>query len=157
MELTYVTIDSRVGPWTLEGGAQGVTKVFIPHESCPSASREPHRLVDDAARQLEEYLRGERQEFEVTLAEPPATGFQRDVWRILRSLPYGTVATYGRVAELVGRPRAARAVGNANHANPWPVLVPCHRVVASDGIGGYGGGDHLKRFLLGIEGVTYDE
>ena len=157
MALTYVTVDSSVGPWTLEGDDHGVTKVFMPHDHCPSASDDPHRLVEDAARQLEEYLRGERREFRVTLSEPPATGFQREVWRALGRLPYGSVATYGQVAESVGRPRAARAVGNANHANPWPVLLPCHRVVASNGIGGYGGGEHLKRFLLGIEGVTYDE
>lgn len=157
MELTYATVDSRVGPWTVEGGVGGVTKVFMPHEPCPSTSRAPHGLVEEAARQLEEYLSGERRDFDVTLAEPVATRFQRDVWRVLRSLPYGTVATYGRVAELAGRPRAARAVGNANHANPWPVLVPCHRVVASDSIGGYGGGEDLKRFLLSLEGVTYDE
>jgi O-6-methylguanine DNA methyltransferase len=114
-------------------------------------------MVEDAARQLEEYFRGEREVFDVLLDEPPATQFQRDVWSALRSLPYGATATYAEVAALTGRPRAARAVGNANHANPWPVLLPCHRVVASHGIGGYGGGEHLKRFLLALEGVTYDE
>ncbi|MBW4030173.1 MAG: methylated-DNA--[protein]-cysteine S-methyltransferase [Acidobacteria bacterium] len=157
MELTYVTVDSPVGPWTVAGAADGVTKVFMPHEFRVTPSRRPDRPVDDAARQLEEYFRGERRTFDVTLAEPTATDFQRDVWRVLRTLPYGTVATYGHVAALTGRPRAARAVGNANHANPWPVLLPCHRVVASDGIGGYGGGDLLKRFLLALEGVVYDE
>lgn len=157
MGLSYVTVDSAVGPWTLEGDERGVSRVFMPHDPCPSASTRPHRLIEEAARQLEEYFAARRRDFRVTLADPSATRFQRDVWSALRSLPYGTVATYARVAELVGRPRAARAVGNANHANPWPVLVPCHRVVASNGLGGYGGGDHLKRFLLDIEGVTYDE
>jgi epoxyqueuosine reductase len=106
-----------------------------------------------AARQLDEYFAGSRTDFDVSLAETSATAFQHDVWRVLRSLPYGSVATYRRVAELAGRPRAARAVGNANHANPWPVIVPCHRVVASHGLGGYGGGEDVKRYLLALEGA----
>ena len=157
MDQSYVTVDSRVGPWTLEGSERGVSRVFMPHEFAPADSRRACAMVEDAARQLEEYFRGEREVFDVLLDEPPATQFQRDVWSALRSLPYGATATYAEVAALTGRPRAARAVGNANHANPWPVLLPCHRVVASHGIGGYGGGEHLKRFLLALEGVTYDE
>ena len=157
MDQSYVTVHSRVGPWTLEGSERGVSRVFMPHEFAPADSRRACAMVEDAARQLEEYFRGEREVFDVLLDEPPATQFQRDVWSALRSLPYGATATYAEVAALTGRPRAARAVGNANHANPWPVLLPCHRVVASHGIGGYGGGEHLKRFLLALEGVTYDE
>ena len=157
MDQSYVTVHSRVGPWTLEGSERGVSRVFMPHEFAPADSRRACAMVEDAARQLEEYFRGEREVFDVLLDEPPATQFQRDVWSALRSLPYGATATYAEVAALSGRPRAARAVGNANHANPWPVLLPCHRVVASHGIGGYGGGEHLKRFLLALEGVTYDE
>ena len=107
-----------------------------------------------AARQLDEYFRGARTEFDVALAVTSATSFQHEVWRVLQSLPYGSVATYSAVAELAGRPRAARAVGNANHANPWPVIVPCHRVVASHGLGGYGGGEDVKRYLLTLEGVS---
>ena len=157
MDQSYVTVHSRVGPWTLEGSERGVSRVFMPHEFAPADSRRACAMVEDAARQLEEYFRGEREVFDVLLDEPPATQFQRDVWSALRSLPYGATATYAEVAALTGRPRAARAVGNANHANPWPVLLPCHRDVASHGIGGYGGGEHLKRFLLALEGVTYDE
>ena len=157
MDKGYVTVESLEGPWTLEGSARGVSRVFMPHEFAPAASRHACAVVEDAARQLEEYFRGDRRVFDVLLDEPPATQFQREVWSALRSLPYGTTATYAEVAALTGRPRAARAVGNANHANPWPVLLPCHRVVASNGIGGYGGGERLKRFLLALEGVTYDE
>ena len=157
MDKGYVTVESLEGPWTLEGSERGVSRVFMPHEFAPAASRHACAVVEDAARQLEEYFRGDRRVFDVLLDEPPATQFQREVWSALRSLPYGTTATYAEVAALTGRPRAARAVGNANHANPWPVLLPCHRVVASNGIGGYGGGERLKRFLLALEGVTYDE
>jgi len=89
------------------------------------------------------------------LATTRATEFQRDVWNALVDIPYGEVRTYGEVAESVNRPRASRAVGNANHVNPWPIFVPCHRVVATNGLGGYGGGDTVKRYLLSLEGVHY--
>jgi methylated-DNA-[protein]-cysteine S-methyltransferase len=153
MELSYVTVVSRVGPWTVEGSELGVTRVYMPHERAPHVTSADCVSVARAARQLEEYFEGSRTNFDVTLADTSATAFQHDVWRVLQSLPYGSVATYAEVAELVGRPRAARAVGNANHANPWPVIVPCHRVVASHGLGGYGGGKDVKRFLLALEGV----
>ncbi len=137
----------------MEGGDDALTRVYMPTESAPEPTRRAGAAVTDAARQLDEYFRGRRRDFDVALAETPATDFQREVWRVLRSLPFGTVATYAQVASLAGHPRAARAVGNANHANPWPVFVPCHRVVASNGLGGYGGGEDLKRFLLDLEGV----
>jgi methylated-DNA-[protein]-cysteine S-methyltransferase len=106
-------------------------------------------------KQLEEYFGGTRREFDVHLATERATEFQRDVWNALVEIPFGEVRTYGEVAESVERPRASRAVGNANHANPWPIFVPCHRVVATTGLGGYGGGDDVKRYLLDLEGVHY--
>jgi|ERR1700731_3309340 len=154
MELNFATVSSPVGNWTVEGTDLGVTHIYMPHDIAPAASNRPHDVIALAARQLDEYFRGRRTSFDVTLAEAKGTVFQHDVWRILQSLPYGSVATYAQVAQLAGRPRAARAVGNANHANPWPVIVPCHRVVASQGIGGYGGGEEVKRFLLTLEGVN---
>ncbi len=84
-----------------------------------------------------------------------ATPFQRDVWDALVAIPYGEVRTYGEVARSVNRAGASRAVGNANHVNPYPVVVPCHRVVASTGLGGYGGGAEVKRFLLELEGAAF--
>ena len=153
MELTRAKVSSPVGPWTVEGTVAGVTQVYMPHEVAPRASSTPSEPVARAAGQLEEYFAGRRRTFDVTLDDTPSTPFQQQVWRVLRELPYGSVATYARVAELAGRPRAARAVGNANHANPWPVIVPCHRVVARNGLGGYGGGEDVKRFLLRLEGA----
>ena len=153
MPLTYRTLSSPVGPWTVEGSDDAVTRVFMPGERAPAPTRRVGAAVADAARQLDEYLRGRRRDFAVNLADAPATDFQREVWHALSTLPFGTVATYAEVASLVGRPRAARAVGNANHANPWPGFIPCHRVVASTGLGGYGGGPVVKRFLLRLEGV----
>ncbi len=154
MNVTYAVVASPVGAGTVEGSDEGITRIFMPHETAPRSSPRMDPTVERAGDQLEEYLRGRRTTFDVPFGEVPATDFQRQVWRVLMTLPYGTVATYARVAELAGRPRAARAVGNANHANPWPVIVPCHRVVASTGLGGYGGGEDVKRFLLALEGVT---
>jgi methylated-DNA-[protein]-cysteine S-methyltransferase len=111
--------------------------------------------VAKAAKQLAEYFAGTRRSFDLPLADVKATDFQRDVWAALVAIPYGEVRTYGDVAIGVDRPRASRAVGNANHVNPFPIVVPCHRVVASTGLGGYGGGEGVKRFLLEIEGVRY--
>jgi methylated-DNA-[protein]-cysteine S-methyltransferase len=109
--------------------------------------------VKDAATQLEQFFAGERRDFHVQLSPVAATEFQHDVWHALEGIPYGQVRTYSQVASAVKRPRAMRAVGNANHANPWPVIVPCHRVVAKGGLGGYGGGENVKRFLLELEGA----
>lgn len=154
MGLTYASVSSPVGVWVVEGTDTALTRILMPLEEAPAASPRPSSCVVRAADQLAQYFAGDRRTFDVTLADVPATHFQRQVWRTLRSLPYGTVATYGDVAEVVGRPGAARAVGNANHANPWPVLIPCHRVVARHGLGGYGGGEDVKRYLLTLEGVT---
>ncbi|NNN07640.1 MAG: methylated-DNA--[protein]-cysteine S-methyltransferase [Acidimicrobiaceae bacterium] len=153
MDLFRTTVGTVVGSWTVEGNVSGVTRIYMPHQRAPRTTDFIGDSVANAARQLREYFEGSRTSFDVTLSPMPATAFQRDVWRALQSLPYGSVATYSQVAQLVGRPRAARAVGNANHANPWPVIVPCHRVVAGHGLGGYGGGQDIKRYLLTLEGV----
>ena len=104
-----------------------------------------------AQRQLEEYFRGERTRFDLPL-QPKGTPFQLAVWRALTEIPYGETASYGDVARAVGRPKAFRAVGMANHCNPIPIIVPCHRVIGSDGrLTGYAGGLEIKRALLELE------
>jgi O-6-methylguanine DNA methyltransferase len=106
------------------------------------------RLVEE----LEGYFKGETTAFSVTLDPEGGTAFQREVWRQLTTIPYGRTLSYGEVAEAMGRPRSARAVGNANGANPIPIVVPCHRVIRSDGsLGGYGSGVQIKRYLLELE------
>ena len=112
-------------------------------------TRQPH----ERTAQLDEYFAGERTDFDVRM-ELDGTDFQRQVWSELTRIPYGETISYGEVARRGGRPSAPRAVGQANGRNPIPVIVPCHRVVASDGIGGYGGGLNVKRKLLAVEGVT---
>ena len=154
MALSVRTLRSPVGRWTVVGDDDGVARVFMPNEEAPERTRSASPAVLDAAQQLEEYFAGRRRDFELAFAPVRASEFQRQVWDALCEVPYGHVITYAELARRVGRPRAARAVGTANHANPWPVLVPCHRVVAQSGLGGYGGGPDVKRFLLRLEGVT---
>lgn len=155
MEPFIANVASRAGTWGVEGTNEGVTTIYLPNEKKRASRGTPPAVVADAVGQLEEYFKGTRRTFSVKLAPTKATPFQRDVWRALRRIPFGQVQTYGEVAMATNRPRAHRAVGNANHANPWPIIVPCHRVVASTGLGGYGGGDKVKRFLLELEGVHY--
>ena len=109
--------------------------------------------MKEAATQLEEYFAGERTEFDLRM-ELDGTPFQREVWAELSRIPYGETISYGELARRVGRPNGPRAVGQANGRNPIAIIVPCHRVLASNGIGGYGGGLTCKRALLALEGVA---
>jgi len=104
-----------------------------------------------ACRQLREYFEGRRRVFCLPL-ELHGTEFQKTVWHELRQIPYGQTRTYGQIAAAIGKPAASRAVGGANHANQIPILIPCHRVIGSDGgLTGFAGGLAIKRFLLELE------
>jgi len=153
MKLTRATVRSPFGRFVVEGDDDGLTRIYLPHEAA-SATKAWSDPVRSAAKQLEEYFAGERTDFDVDL-HVAATDFQVDVWSALMTVPYGQVVTYQDIARAVGRPRAFRAVGNANGKNPFPVIVPCHRIVASNGLGGYAGGLSVKRALLALEGVSY--
>lgn len=108
-------------------------------------------LLDRAREQLAVYFHGQRQQFDLPL-DLYGTPFQIAVWQALRTIRYGTTRSYGDIARQVGRPKAARAVGGANNRNPVSVIVPCHRVIGSDGaLVGYGGGLSIKKMLLAIE------
>ncbi len=116
----------------------------------PTRTRAPDPIV----REIQEYFRGTRRELSdipVDLSE--ATDFERRVYEATRCIPFGKVATYGQIAKAIGRPRAQRAVGNALGKNPIGIVIPCHRVVASDSLGGYTGGLNHKKELLRLEGV----
>ena len=123
------------------------------------AERNPKSLAD-VRRQVNEYSKGKRQVFELELAaEGP--DFNKQVWKALRGIPFGTTTSYGAIASKIGSPGAARAVGAANGANPIGLIVPCHRVIGADGsLTGYGGGLPLKRKLLAHEarvaGLPFD-
>lgn len=110
-------------------------------------------LLLRAERELREYFAGERYGFDVPL-HLSGTEFQTRVWNGLRAILYGTTVTYSELARRIGQPNAARAVGMANHANPLPIIVPCHRVIGADGrLTGYAGGLEIKRKLLELEGI----
>jgi len=111
------------------------------------------RAIEPYIRELEAYLAGDRREFTFPL-DLRGTDFQLDCWHALRAIPYGETRSYADIARSVGKPNAFRAVGMANNRNPVAIVVPCHRVIASDGtLCGYGGGLELKRKLLQLEGA----
>jgi len=148
-------LDTPVGRLVLESDGEVLIKIWLPSEGKVPRGRghDAPPVLKEAATQLEEYFAGERTEFDVPM-ELDGTPFQREVWTELSRIPYGTTISYGELARRVGRPKGPRAVGQANGRNPIPVIVPCHRVLAGDGIGGYGGGLPMKRALLALEGVT---
>ncbi len=116
----------------------------------------PSPLTKLAATQLREYAEGRRTTFDLPLA-PKGTSFQLAVWNALLQIPYGETRTYGDIAAMIGKPKAARAVGMACNRNPLPILIPCHRVVGKDGkLTGYAGGIDLKQQLLHLERETYE-
>jgi methylated-DNA-[protein]-cysteine S-methyltransferase len=115
--------------------------------------RGPHPILSEAVRQLRAYFAGQLRRFDLPL-DMRGTAFQLAVWRELERIPYGETRSYRQVAEAIGAPRAVRAVGAANGANPLPIVVPCHRVIGSSGkLVGYGGGLPLKKRLLELEGT----
>jgi methylated-DNA-[protein]-cysteine S-methyltransferase len=158
----YTAVETKFGWVMLVGSERGLRSVSFPEPSLESAlARAAHSSRDalaDAAAfgdlpvRLQRYFEGEAVEFTDTLDYGEASAFQREVWEATRLIPHGNVATYGSVAARIGRPRACRAVGTALGQNAIPIVVPCHRVVASGGgLGGFGGGLALKRSLLDLE------
>ena len=122
-----------------------------PHPVDPAWRRDT-ALFGETRQELEAYFAGELQEFSMSVA-PRGTEFQREVWQALREIPYGKLATYRDIAQRIRRPNAVRAVGAANGANPVAVVVPCHRVIGSNGtLTGYAGGLEIKERLLQLEG-----
>lgn len=131
---------------TVANGA--VTRIRLNAHSRRRPTTPFERLV---ARELKEYGEGQRTAFTFPV-EPAGSDFCVTVWHELQHIPYGGTATYGEIARRVGEPGGAQAVGQANHLNPIPIVIPCHRVVAAHGkLGGYGGGVNLKRRLLALE------
>ncbi|MCB9896211.1 MAG: methylated-DNA--[protein]-cysteine S-methyltransferase [Planctomycetes bacterium] len=117
---------------------------------------DPFALLEQACGELVEYMLSAREKFDVPLDLSSGTEFQRTVWRRLRKVKYGQAITYADLADAAGRPHATRAVGNAVGANPLPIIIPCHRVLAAGGrLGGFSGGLARKRKLLRIEGIKW--
>jgi len=121
------------------------------HQQRDGRSERPSALTVEVVRQLKEYFWGERKRFSIPLDQSLGTPFQIEIWREMERIPFAETVSYGELAERIGRPKAARAVGQACHRNPWPLVLPCHRVVARQGEGGYALGLTSKRFLLAHE------
>jgi methylated-DNA-[protein]-cysteine S-methyltransferase len=149
----YTTVSSPIGELMLCGDEESLTALHLPGRWAKPAAgwRRDDARFADVARQLEEYFAGERTTFDVRLRMQGGP-FERDVWAELERIPYGETASYGEIARRVGKPHASRAVGAANGRNPIAIIVPCHRVIGSDGtLTGYGGGLERKRALLDLE------
>ena len=164
LDVAYRTLPTPVGELLLAATPEGLVKVAftgsepvdavlerLAAEVSPRVLHAPARL-DQVAAQLDEYFAGRRTRFEVPVDLRLAHGFRRAVLAALPTIGYGATASYAAVAAMAGSPRAVRAVGSACATNPVPVVVPCHRVVRSDGgLGGYAGGLDAKRALLALE------
>ena len=158
-ELKYVIFDTDMGRMGILGSAKGLLRTTLPQRSAQEvrqllgdrinhATRSPH-LFKDLIERLGIYLGGHKVTFPDELDLSQATTFQRKVWEITKLIPYGETRRYLWVAEQMGKPGAARAVGQALARNPLPIIIPCHRVVASNGkLGGYSVGMEMKKYLL---------
>jgi methylated-DNA-[protein]-cysteine S-methyltransferase len=163
LDVAYTTVDSPVGPLLLASTVRGLVRVAFGSEDhdkvlqtlaarlSPRILRAPQRL-DEAARELDQYFTGSRTAFGVALDLSLSSGFRQLVQRHLAEIAYGRTESYAQVARLVGNPKAVRAVGTACATNPLPIVLPCHRVLRSDGtLGGYAGGLAAKSILLNLE------
>lgn len=151
-------LDSEIGPLFLVASTKGLQGVFwqrrelVPFAPSLAGDSSEIRILSRAATQLEEYLQGTRREFDLPF-DVEGTFFQKQVWNQLLQISYGSTLSYQELARRIDRAKAVRAVGTANGRNPLCIIVPCHRVIASDGtLGGYSGGLALKEALLRLEG-----
>ncbi len=154
----WMHVDSPVGQLLVAAGDDGLRAIEFPRNRHPVKRdggwvEASHPLIDEVRRQLDDYFAGKRETFDLPLA-PRGTPFQLAVWNALLEIPFGDTWTYGDLARHIDQPSAVRAVGAANGRNPIPIIVPCHRVIGSDGtLTGFGGGLPTKEFLLRLEGA----
>ena len=151
--LSHTPVSTPIGMLTVIGSDAGIRAILWDGEEVPGGVTDNGGIavLAEAAAQLEAYFNGERTAFDLPL-DLVGTPFQLEAWRALAEVPFGTTVTYGEQARRLGRPNAFRAVGAANGANPVPIVLPCHRVVGSDGsLTGFGGGLATKRWLLDHE------
>ena len=166
--IVQASFQSPLGPITLAATAKGLAGLWfmegqrhLPpeltgHTLWPSDTEQP--VLKQVSQQLAEYFAGQRNRFEVPLDLACGTAFQQSVWQALLAIPYGGTASYGEVSRRIGKPTAVRAVGAAVGRNPVSIILPCHRVMGTDGsLTGYAGGLHRKIALLKLEGVLQEK
>ena len=146
--------DTPIGLLTIAENGTAITQVAFGQETATAGyaiAETP--LLAETFRQLQLYFDGGLRQFDLPLALE-GTDFQKDVWAALTTIPYGETRSYGQIAQQIGRPKACRAVGGANHHNPISIIIPCHRVIGANGtLTGYGGGLDIKEKLLRLEGI----
>ncbi len=141
---------SPLGPIEIVASPDSILALHFVEDMLPGDG-ELTFCVKECRKQLGEYFKGERRKFFLNL-QPAGTGFQKSVWRQLEKISYGKTTSYGEIADVIGKPNASRAVGSANGKNPIAIIIPCHRVIGSDGsLTGYGGGLWRKEWLVGFE------
>lgn len=155
MSICYTQIEGPLGPLLLAADDSGLRHIIFASEVQPPRPdpewREDAAPLTETIRQLQAYFAGDLENFNLPLA-PEGTPFQMEVWQRLRDIPYGQTISYGELARRIGNPKASRAVGLANGSNPIPIVIPCHRVIGSNGkLTGYGGGLPIKEKLLALE------
>lgn len=151
---TQATLDSPLGPLALTSDGEFLIGLDIGKSVLEPSS---DAVIELATRQLEEYFAGKRTTFDLPL-KAEGTAFQQSIWKALQGIPHGQTTSYGELGSAVGKPGSARAVGGAVGANPLPIVIPCHRVLASDRrITGYSGGEGIptKEKLLDLENISY--
>ena len=147
----YFAYETAFGKILVVSDGSAITALYVKDMAIPNGRNEADALTDRVAEQLEEYFSGKRKEFDIPL-HPQGTDFQRSVWKELQRIPYGETISYKQMAINIGNPKACRAVGLANNKNPISIIIPCHRVIGSNGaLVGYGGGLDMKRKLLDLE------
>ena len=153
MKNTYF-YETSIGKIGITENGEGITHLTFTDKKIPANSEiKETALLAEAAKQLREYLSGQRTSFELNLL-PEGTDFQKKVWEVLRTIPYGNTLSYKEVAAAAGNPKACRAVGMANNRNPIAIFIPCHRVIGTNGkLVGYAGGLKIKEQLLQIEKI----
>ena len=154
-----VIIQTKLGAFRVQFSSRGLARLEFCRVAASAPRSKQYRVVSlpyNLKRQLQRYAAGKPVRWKLPIDLSSGTSFQQKVWRVLATIPHGETRSYGWVAKKVGKPGASRAVGAACGANPVPVIVPCHRVIAGDGsIGGFGGGLPMKRRLLQSEGLEF--
>jgi methylated-DNA-[protein]-cysteine S-methyltransferase len=166
MMVPFVVFQTKLGWMVLVGSEKGVTRIYLPEPSHADLLHRIYRefpgcqegsdLLAKAKEEIIEYFDGRRNTFDMPLDLSSATPFQRKVYQVMKTIPWGKIHTYRWLAEKIGNPKGLRAVGSANARNNWPLVIPCHRIVGSDGrLTGFSapGGLDLKAELLKLEGV----
>ncbi|MBA1202653.1 methylated-DNA--[protein]-cysteine S-methyltransferase [Pseudomonas capeferrum] len=158
MSNVYTLLPSPVGTLTLVARGDRLAAVLWEQERANRVRlgdlerNDRHEVLQEVGRQLQEYFAGQRQRFDLQL-DFAGTGFQRDVWAALLTIPFGETRSYGEIARQIGNPSAVRAVGAANGRNPISIIAPCHRVIGASGsLTGFAGGLEAKHYLLALEG-----